>query len=48
MPKSVTAARKDIAQYMDWYNHDRQHSSLDDRTPTEDWFESLLPLKEAA
>ncbi len=28
---SVTAARKDIAQYMDWYNDDRPHSSLNDR-----------------
>ena len=45
---SVTATRKDIAQYMDWYNDDRPHSSLNDRTPTEVWLESLLPLKEAA
>jgi putative transposase len=45
---SVSAARKDIAQYMDWYNDDRSHSSLNDRTPTEVWLESLLPLKEAA
>lgn len=45
---SVSAARKDIAQYMDWYNDDRPHSSLNDRTPTEVWLVSLLPLKEAA
>ena len=45
---SVSAARKDIAQYMDWYNDDRPHSSLNDRTPTEVWLENLLPLKEAA
>ena len=45
---SVSAARKDIAQYIDWYNDDRPHSSLNDRTPTEVWLESLLPLKEAA
>ena len=45
---SVSAARKDIAQYMDWYNDDRPHSSLNDRTPTEVWLESLLPLNEAA
>jgi putative transposase len=45
---SFSAARKDIAQYMDWYNDDRPHSSLNDRTPTEVWLESLLPLKEAA
>jgi putative transposase len=41
---SFSAARKDI----DWYNDDRPHSSLNDRTPTEVWLESLLPLKEAA
>jgi len=34
--------------YIDWYNDDRPHSSLNDRTPTEVWLESLLPLKEAA
>ena len=45
---SVSAARKDIAQYMDWYSEDRPYSSLNDRTPTEVWLESLLPLKEAA
>ena len=45
---SVTATRKDIAQYMDRYNEDRPYSSLNDRTPTEVWLVSLLPLKEAA
>ena len=45
---NVRVARKDIAQYIDWYNDDRPHSSLNDRTPTEVWLESLLPLKEAA
>jgi hypothetical protein len=34
---SVSAARKDTAQYMDWYKDDRPHSSLNDRTPTEVW-----------
>jgi putative transposase len=32
---SVSAARKGIAQYMDWFNDDRPHSSLNDRTATE-------------
>ena len=45
---SVTATRKDIAQYMDRYNEDRPYSSLNDLTPTEVWLVSLLPLKEAA
>ena len=40
---SVTATRKDIAQYMDRYNEDRPYSSLNDRTPTEVWLVSLLP-----
>jgi putative transposase len=44
----VSVAYKDIAQYKDWYNGECPHSSLNDRTPTEIWLESLLPLKEAA
>ena len=45
---SVSAARKDIAHYVDWYNDERPHSSLDDQTPTQVWLDSLMPLKEAA
>ncbi len=26
---SVSAARADIAQYMDWFNNERPHSSLE-------------------
>ena len=32
---SVSAARTDIADYLDWYNTDRPHSSLDQLTPQE-------------
>ena len=30
---SVSAARADIADYLQWYNTGRVHSSLDDVTP---------------
>ncbi len=29
----VSAAKTDIAQFIDWYNTERPHSSLDDQTP---------------
>ena len=45
---NVGAARVNIAQYFDWYNTERPHSSLDRRTPKQD-YEDLLPkLAEAA
>ena len=46
--ESVIATGKDIAQYIDWYNGERGHSSLDGKTPKLFWSLSLLPLKEAA
>jgi putative transposase len=45
---SVSAARKDIAEYIDWYNSERGHSSLDGETPEQVWQSSLLSLKQAA
>ena len=45
---SVSAARKDIAEYIAWYNNERPHSSLDGQTPTRVWLDSLIPLKVAA
>jgi len=45
---SVAAARANIADYFDWYNTGRPHSSLDRTTP-EQVYEALLPkLKDAA
>ncbi|NCZ47606.1 MAG: hypothetical protein EBX59_08565 [Betaproteobacteria bacterium] len=44
----ISAARKDIAEYIVWYNDERPHSSLDDQTPTRVWLDSLMPLKVAA
>ena len=45
---SVSSARKDIAEYIAWYNDERPHSSLDGQTPTQVWLDSLIPLKVAA
>ena len=44
----VSAARADIADYMDWYNVNRPHSSLDRLTPHEKYIKTLPPLKQAA
>jgi hypothetical protein len=45
---SVTAARTDIAQYIDGFNKTRPHSSLKDATPDEFYYANLPKLKEAA
>ena len=44
----VSAARADIADYLDWYNTHRPHSSLERLTPQEKYVASLPPLKLAA
>ena len=45
---SVSAARTDIADYLDWYNTDRPHSSLERVTPQEKYLAVLPKLKQAA
>ncbi len=45
---SVTAARADIADYLEWYNTHRPHSSLERLTPHEKYAAVLPPLKLAA
>ena len=45
---SVSAARADIADYLDWYNAHRPHSSLDRATPDEHYFAGLPQLAAAA
>lgn len=45
---SVSEARTKIAQYIDWYNVDRAHSGLDDRTPDQAYWDNLPGLKVAA
>ena len=45
---SVSAARADIATYIDGFNKARPHSSLEDATPDEFYYANLAPVKEAA
>ncbi len=45
---SVSAARADIADYINWYNAQRPHSSLERFTPDEKYFGDLPQLKLAA
>ncbi len=46
--ESVTEARRSILQYMDWYNRDRPHSSLNKKTPDEAYAVMLPTVKQAA
>jgi putative transposase len=45
---SVSVARKDIAQYIDWYNGERGHSSLEGKTPEQVWSSGLPSFKMVA
>ena len=45
---SVSAAKLDIADYMDWYNTARPHSSLDRVTPEQAYLNLLPKPAEAA
>ena len=45
---SVSAARADIAEYLNWYNTDRSHSSLERLTPQEKYVATLPKLALAA
>ena len=45
---TVREAKEDIAQYIDWYNTDRGHSSLRGKTPEQVWLAGMPPLQEAA
>ena len=45
---SVSDARAKIASYLDWYNNERPHSSINDQTPDEAWRALLPELKKAA
>lgn len=44
----VSAAKTDIAQFIDWYNTERPHSSLADETPDQTYWTLLPTLQEAA
>lgn len=45
---SVSAARNDIAEYLNWYNAHRSHSSLERLTPDEKYLAALPPMALAA
>jgi putative transposase len=45
---SVSAAREDIADYLNWYNTHRPHSSLERLTPNEKYLAALPALQQAA
>ena len=45
---SVSEARADIADYFDWYNTKRPHSSLGDQTPDQMYWQLLPTMKVAA
>jgi putative transposase len=45
---SVSAAREDIADYLDWYNTHRPHSNLERLTPQEMYLATLPQLRLAA
>lgn len=46
--ETVREAKEDIAHYIEWYNTDRGHSSLEGKTPEKMWIEGLPRLQEAA
>ena len=45
---TVNQARGDIAEYIDWYNTQRGHTSLDKRTPDQAYWQMLPKMKMAA
>ena len=45
---SVSAARTDVAKYMDEFNKERPHSSLEDATPDEFYYAHLPSMRQAA
>ena len=45
---NVSAARADIVEYLNWYNAQRPHSSLERLTPDEKYFGDLPPMRAAA
>ena len=45
---SVSQAKAGVARYIDFYNAQRPHSSLDKQTPDEFYFATLPAIKQAA
>jgi putative transposase len=46
--KAVSAARSDLDTYIDWYNRERAHSRIEDRTPEQAYWALLPELAVAA
>ena len=42
------ALRRGLAEWINGYNHDRGHSTLDDRTPDEVYYDLPHPFAQAA
>ena len=45
---SVNEARTDIGDYIDWYNMEREHTSVDEKTPDNAYWQLLPDMKMAA
>ncbi len=46
--EGVSAARADVARYLDWFNTQRSHSSLDGLTPEQAYWAALPKLQDVA
>ena len=46
--EAVSAARSDLDTYIDWYNRERVHSRIEDRTPEQAYWALLPELAVAA
>jgi putative transposase len=46
--ETVRKAKEDIAQYIDWNNQDRFHSSLQGKTPEQVWISGMPALRDVA
>jgi putative transposase len=45
---AVSEAKADVATYIDWYNRERVHSSIEDRPPGQAYWELLPEIAQAA
>jgi putative transposase len=45
---AVSEAKADVATYIDWYNRERVHSSIEDRAPEQAYWELLPKIARAA
>ena len=45
---SVSDAKNGLGKYLTWYNQNRPHTALDDKTPDEFYFDNLPSLLKAA